>query len=73
MKRTHSNDRNPQSSCEAKVPMSVDEAKRAAKRMGLAPYKCNHCKHWHIGQTNVKFVDKRQKFNILDEIWKGES
>lgn len=72
MNRTNSSDRNRESSCEGKVAMHVDEAKRAAKRMGLAPYKCNHCKHWHIGTANVKFVDKRTKFNILSDVWKGE-
>lgn len=68
MKRTNSKDRNPQSSCDGKQALTVQAAKQAAKRMGLAPYRCNHCQWWHIGQTNVKTLDKRPRFDKVNDL-----
>lgn len=43
----------PRGQCLGKVRHAsrgaAERAVRNAPRAGLAPYKCPHCRHWHIG------------------------
>lgn len=49
--------------CEGKVRRTRDGAKHAARRLrkggaAVAPYKCTHCGHWHVGGKGLKPVKK---------------
>lgn len=53
-------DRDPVSSCEGKVRFEdraladqTSQRSRAKHQQAIAPYKCEHCGFWHLGQHHA--------------------